>query len=86
MSFVLTKGTDNEDATELAYVACAHACVASENQGYQTISAVRFDVHCLIFFRRKKDQETSKRSSKILFGHGKQKYFLQKPVIEKLKG
>ena len=32
MSFVLTKGTDDEDATEFAYVACAHACVASENQ------------------------------------------------------
>ena len=32
MSFVLTKGIDDEDATEFAYVACAYACVARENQ------------------------------------------------------
>ena len=34
MSFVLTKGTDDEDATEFACVACAcaYACVAIENQ------------------------------------------------------
>ena len=36
VSFVLTKGTDDEHATEFAYVACAYACVASENQ------AIRF--------------------------------------------
>ena len=32
MSFVLTKGIDDEDATEFAYVACAYACIANENQ------------------------------------------------------
>ena len=32
MSFVLTNGIDDEDATEFAYVACAYACVAIENQ------------------------------------------------------
>ena len=32
VSFVLTKGTDDEYATEFAYVACAYPCVASENQ------------------------------------------------------
>ena len=32
MSFALTKGVDDEDATEFAYVACAYACVASESQ------------------------------------------------------
>ena len=33
MPFVLTTGTDDEDATEFAYVACAYyACVANENQ------------------------------------------------------
>ena len=32
VSFVLTKGPDDEDATEFAYVACAYACVASKNQ------------------------------------------------------
>ena len=32
MSFVLTKGTDDEYAVEIAYVACAYACVASENK------------------------------------------------------
>ena len=38
MSFVLTKGADDEYATEFAYAACACACVASENQ------AIRFYV------------------------------------------
>ena len=28
----LAMGTDGEDATESAYVACAYACIASENQ------------------------------------------------------
>ena len=28
MSFVVTKGTDDEDATDFAYVARAYACVA----------------------------------------------------------
>ena len=32
MSFVLTKGTDDEYATEFAYVASAYACVASKTQ------------------------------------------------------
>ena len=32
MSFVLTKGTDDEDDNEFAYVPCAYACVASEYQ------------------------------------------------------
>ena len=32
MSFVLTKGTDDEDTTEFAYVACGYAYVPSENQ------------------------------------------------------
>ena len=32
MSFVLTKGIDDEDATEFAYVACAYACMANENK------------------------------------------------------
>ena len=36
VSVVLTKGTDDEYAVEFAYVACAYACVASENQ------AIRF--------------------------------------------
>ena len=31
MSFVLTKGTDDEYATGFAYVACAYACVARES-------------------------------------------------------
>ena len=31
MSSVLTKGTDDENATEFAHVACTYACVASEN-------------------------------------------------------
>ena len=35
MSFVLTKGTDDEYASEFAYVACAYACVASENQALE---------------------------------------------------
>ena len=34
MSFVVTKGTDDEDATEFVYVACAYACVACENQAF----------------------------------------------------
>ena len=32
MSFVLTKGTEDEYATKFAYVACAYVCIASENQ------------------------------------------------------
>jgi len=32
VSFVLTKGIDDEDATEFAYVACAYASMANENQ------------------------------------------------------
>ena len=31
MSSVLTKGTDDENATEFVHVACTYACVASEN-------------------------------------------------------
>ena len=31
-SFVLTIGTKDQEATESAYVTCAHACVTSENQ------------------------------------------------------
>ena len=31
-SFVLTIGTNDQSATESAYVACAYACVTSENQ------------------------------------------------------
>ena len=31
-SFVLTIGTNDQTATESAYVACAYACVTSENQ------------------------------------------------------
>ena len=37
MSFALTKGIDDEDATEFVYVACAYACVASENQALRPI-------------------------------------------------
>ena len=33
---VPTKGTDNEYATEFAYIACAYACGASENQALRT--------------------------------------------------
>ena len=43
MSFVLTKGTDDEDANEFAYVPCAYACVASEYQalGLGTLTGMR---------------------------------------------
>ena len=40
MSFLLTKGTDDEDATEFAYVACPDACVARENQAL-TLTTLR---------------------------------------------
>lgn len=36
VSFVPTKGTGNEYATEFAYTACAYACVARENQALRT--------------------------------------------------
>lgn len=32
MTFVLTKGTDDKDATDFVYVACAYDCVAREKQ------------------------------------------------------
>ena len=47
MSIVLTKGTDDEDTTEFAYVACAYACDASENQ------AEVFWCPSMIFFTKK---------------------------------
>ena len=37
MSFVLTKGTDNEYTTEFAYVACAYACIASKTRLYTDV-------------------------------------------------
>ena len=45
MSFVLTKGADDEDATEFAYVACAYACVATENQALSTRTFLQISCH-----------------------------------------
>lgn len=40
MSFVLTKGPDDEDATEFVYVACAYACVACENPALRVAGSI----------------------------------------------
>ena len=49
MSFALTKGTDDEDATEFAYVACAYACVDVVNQAATCITQeLKFRVFCAI--------------------------------------
>ena len=39
MSIVQTKGTNYEDATEFAYVACTYAYVNSVNQAYDSLSS-----------------------------------------------
>ena len=41
--------------------------VIQSDDDYQTISAVRFDIRCLILFRWQKNQETGERSSKLHF-------------------
>ena len=41
MSFVLTKGTDDENATEFAYVTSAYACVAIVKTRLNSIDGVR---------------------------------------------
>ena len=38
MSFVRTKGANEQHVTASAYVACAYACVASENQSYEMVA------------------------------------------------
>ena len=45
MSFVLTKGTNDEDATEFAYVAFVYACVATENQALSTRTFLQISCH-----------------------------------------
>ena len=52
-------------------------------RGYQ--SAVPFNIRRLIFFPRRKDEETSKRSN-LTFNWSSKKHVLKKPMTEKLQG
>ena len=53
-------------------------------RGYQ--SAVPFNIRRLIFFPRRKDEETSKRSNLTFNRSSKKKHVLKKPVTEELQG